>query len=95
MLWRARLIHPLPTAPLVLEGTRRRGQGVNKSGANRETSNCPLNRGRSREGNTYASTDTSPCMFRFAGQGWFCLSFCLARCGSSGFPWDPKPVGER
>jgi hypothetical protein len=48
MLWRARLIHPLPTAPLVLEGTRRRGQGVNKSGANRETSNCPLNRGRSR-----------------------------------------------
>jgi hypothetical protein len=47
MLWRARLIHPLPTAPLVLEGTRRRGQGVNKSGANRETSNCPLNRGRS------------------------------------------------
>jgi hypothetical protein len=49
MLWRARLIHPLPTAPLVLEGTRRRGQGVNKSGANRETSNCPLNRGRSRQ----------------------------------------------
>jgi hypothetical protein len=49
MLWRARLIHPLPTAPLVLEGTRRRGQGVNKSGANRETSNCPLNRGRSNQ----------------------------------------------